>query len=1610
MQYPAGLGGVFVALGVSVVDSNAPALFSRPSFASLGAVPNIVQGVMHYQALKTESKLYLSPCGHLAIRVDEWPSFPFQWPIRNGEDSSPIEDACTNDEVMLEPVPLVQTSIPSRPPPHASLSSSLSSSATMVAPLETGDATCVGVRPHDSLGSDLLCLDSSASPSQGQCVDAVLSSSDGNYHVDVNLGRPVAVHGSDNQVPQRTWSLQTSFWPTFLRRSRSEHSHLRSVRVPLDAGIGKRSGFDTCNTKGPSNSQDSVVSKRVGSGKDCVRQDGKGTSFKPKLRKLSTGFKWLFPTLFAANWTSQSRTEDIHDIVATQSESTASIPRCPYSLNSHATLGSGGGRTDGYGGRESDLGSGDRNLAVGSSGLVPSSRRFSRRPFESEPGGGRGTGLGELNGVSLGTFSADRPMLKEDVGSFKLKCGTQKRLLGNIKQLKSLWNAEAKVYENRCRSAQQLRGYKHDIVEIFAGMANITAEALARGLNAIQPIDMVHGVKLESKEDFSVLTRLLAERRPFLVVWEIRCDPWSNIQHLNYTQEELEKIRQAQYVSIKGMCDAIQFLKEKFNVHFLLENPWGTPFWQHPEIQKIMQLQDAKLSRGSMCNFELRGKDGMLIKKDTGWLTDLDEIGSKLALPCPGNHQHEVCMGGNSKRAQIYTRQLAKAVVSGLVQALQDRGDERFLRQETSAKFSWACGSEFDEVVNMDMSAWIATRSPMEDSHPVFDVLYLDINRDEESWRPLLQEAQVRLEGKISNSAIVKTGSAFFSQIQDLVPWVIHQAQIVKNPKVRRIPQNLMSNKPITHRAAILRFADGHVGMETKEVKSFSNSRFEVPVAYGVLVYGEAPATSLNPEDNCKPEQAVAKPRLQSEKSTDSDQHQQVGLQPEEVLVRGQPGHVDIKFEVQEGTVPRWVQNALRRLHTNLGHPSNESLVRHLAQAGATGPALLGAKQLRCSVCDRTKPPSQPRPAKAIQSRRFNDRVFLDIVFIKNVNGDTFSYLNILDDASTYQVLDRLLDRSEAVVVKKLVDGWFKYFGFTLTLVVDAEGALRGFKFENLVAQCGIQLRFVPPDAHWQLGKCERHGQAAKWIARKLVNQFAALPGEEMDIVVNMAVHAKNSMVRRCGASPCQWVFGRQPRIPTALLSEPESVEAKSMVDSNDALLQIEMIRHEAMKAFADFEFNQTLRKAMLRKGRPYRGPLEVGQRVAYFRHKTQLDGEGTVEGYRQGLIIGLDPGPTGSVWIRNSRGRVIQAAREQVRGVEGEELWSPNLEDIQALKDAEVDLSDKHPQAFDHRTTAPSAIEDKRIMEALDAAGQPQLSADDSKVFVPVPSPAEIESRRSSKTDTQVSVPSVRASPGTPFIYLPPTPALPARGTPGLGVQQSALPPIPEDDEPNTLKESSKPTSSLLKLEDAPLQLTQPPSTSAASQVGQGVKRSSDVSQEVLREASKIPSSSARGQKREAEVEPHALQQQQIQTEPSRAQQQQKSPEVQSALLAYCKQCGTSNSTIASQEECPRCGSDEFVDDPILVNSWFDEVEEHEAMHQTKDFVFDPYYKRWLDRWPDASGRFDLPRDDYLEESLHSEAFITGVGQVFPQLPEGAPAEETCLWSVATKRDKDSQ
>ncbi|CAJ1336414.1 unnamed protein product, partial [Effrenium voratum] len=344
-------------------------------------------------------------------------------------------------------------------------------------------------------------------------------------------------------------------------------------------------------------------------------------------------------------------------------------------------------------------------------------------------------------------------------------------------------------------------------------------------------------------------------------------------------------------------------------------------------------------------------------------------------------------------------------------------------------------------------------------------------------------------QDKVQSAATVKKDTAFYEQISNLVPWQLHMVQIARNPKVRRLPPNLLASEPVQHRAAALLYNTGEIGLESEEVTGVMDTpgaRFETPVAYAIFIYGAAPSTSYNPEEDKKPEATLAK-QLPS---------------PEEKLQPHQPGYKDITFpEVSDAAVPQWIRSVLKRLHVNLGHPGN-----------------------------------------VYQARRFNDRLMLDIVYTKDIAGNTYCFLSQVDDGTTYHVMSYLENRSEQEVTHCLVSGWFRFFGYPDEMLLDAEGAMKGWNFEQMAAQ-------------------------------------------EMEQIANLATFAKNTLARKSGASPCQWVFGRAPRVLGALLSEPEAIEAKQV---------IEAMRHSAMQEFLKFEFNESLRNS--------------------------ADGEGSVEGYRQGL------------------------------------------------------------------------------------------------------------------------------------------------------------------------------------------------------------------------------------------------------------------------------------------------------------------------------------------------------------------------------------------------------
>ncbi|OLP82986.1 Guanylate kinase [Symbiodinium microadriaticum] len=801
-----------------------------------------------------------------------------------------------------------------------------------------------------------------------------------------------------------------------------------------------------------------------------------------------------------------------------------------------------------------------------------------------------------------------------------------------------------------------------------------------RGLRVLQPVDMVYNLKLEGPKDYELLRDLLLRHRPFLTIYEIPCTAWSRIQHLNYDQCELQKLQQQQSAAVEAMVQTILAL-HKEGCHFLIENPAGTPFWDHPALRRLRALTGVELRTGHMCRFGLRDNDGLLLKKPTSWLSDLTEVLSSVSLQCqcgPPQH-HGRCLGGQVTRAaQVYTSDLCEALVDGLQNALSVHGDERFCSNHVAA---------YEDV----------------------RVLFVDVNRHEDAWKPLLQEAEDRLRGKAAMSAIVKAATPFFEKIRTLVPWELIRVQISRTPMVRRLPIEIIS-AGAKHRGVVLHMSDDSIRIEAEAIKPIlenSASRFASPVRTAIFFYGTAPDTSLDESANLQPEPKHVPEASRARQTEEFDAAD--ALQPY------QAGYRDITFPGLDRETPKW----------------------------------------------------------------FNDRLSLDIVFLKDIRGATYAYLNQVDTATSYQALAYLANRSEDEVLKVLINGWLTFFGYPDQLLLDAEGAFKSYRFESLQAQCGVKLVYIPADAHHQLGHAERHGQAIRYVVRALVSQFAPTSTAEMNLVVSMATAAKNSLMRRSGSTPSQWVFGRLPRLPGALLSTGGTMEACQLLEDSERLRQIESVRAEAMAQYIRFEYDSTLRAALLRKGRPFRGPFEVGQRIAYYRARNQLDGQGTLEGYRQGVIVALD-GPNGNLWVRTMRGqcRVVPPHAE-------EEWWQPGQQDLDLLKNFEEELP-RHPLAFradDGLRGAAQAAEPELDEIPLDARGQPVLEPSPPLMLEPL----------------MLVPPTPRNIPSTPRL---------APGTPG-GVRGGAapltLPPVPEDS-------SLAPVAQEVQLEEALLRTTRPP------------------------------------------------------------------------------------------------------------------------------------------------------------------------------------------------------
>ena len=162
-------------------------------------------------------------------------------------------------------------------------------------------------------------------------------------------------------------------------------------------------------------------------------------------------------------------------------------------------------------------------------------------------------------------------------------------------------------------------------------------------------------------------------------------------------------------------------------------------------------------------------------------------------------------------------------------------------------------------------------------------------------------------------------------------------------------------------------------------------------------------------------------------------------------------------------------------------------------------------------------------------------------------------------------------------------------------------------KVSHLLTIHGTTIRQPGARAPHQLGVGERHGGLLKEIMRRVIHERRIHGAEEISALCSEATRVKNTLLNQHGYSPSQWVMGFQPGDVTSLANNDPNEQLGNhqvLIDAEDGAQDIYakqlLIRQWAKEAYIRMDTSQRVRRALLRKSVPMRGPFKTGDLVCF--------------------------------------------------------------------------------------------------------------------------------------------------------------------------------------------------------------------------------------------------------------------------------------------------------------------------------------------------------------------------------------------------------------------------
>eukprot|EP00435_Cladocopium_sp_Y103_P057558 s34_g19.t2 len=304
------------------------------------------------------------------------------------------------------------------------------------------------------------------------------------------------------------------------------------------------------------------------------------------------------------------------------------------------------------------------------------------------------------------------------------------------------------------------------------------------------------------------------------------------------------------------------------------------------------------------------------------------------------------------------------------------------------------------------------------------------------------------------------------------------------------------------------------------------------------------------------------------------------------------------------------ILQAIKRLHCNLGHPHVKDMVRILRHSNASADAIKAAQSFECDVCKNHVQPSSSLPAKTSRVLEFNEKVGMDVKYLKGwKTNQMVPCISIIDYATSLHIMAPIFQRENAEITKGVLrDSWIAWAGVPKMLEMDPSSSNLSDLLGDYCESMGIDTSHIAADSHWQLGKVERHGHWFAKIFERVCDECQPTTSHEFVDCVLQTQTAKNALISEAGASPYQLVFGRNPRVPQDLLQDDTHVPASDAVLADAGYQRSQAIRQAARLAVLQCQDDKALRTALRARPRIQR-QFVSGDWVYYWRSQKWQNG-----------------------------------------------------------------------------------------------------------------------------------------------------------------------------------------------------------------------------------------------------------------------------------------------------------------------------------------------------------------------------------------------------------------